>query len=213
MRKELEKLQKDYQDREINKKDLPDDPVGLTRQWMDEALKKDLPEPNAMAISTVNNEKRTSIRTVLLKELNSGGLVFYTNYNSRKAKDLEENPFISALLFWPDLERQLRIEGFAEKTKPEESDEYFSGRPRASQIGAWASPQSEIIKSREELEKHYLQIEEKYQGKDIPRPPHWGGYRIKPAYFEFWQGRPGRMNDRIVYIRESQRWRKERLAP
>jgi pyridoxamine 5'-phosphate oxidase len=213
MKKKLEKLQKDYQDRRINKKVLPDDPIALARQWMDEALQKDLPEPNAMAISTVNNKKRTSIRTVLLKELNSSGLVFYTNYNSRKAKDLEENSFISALLFWPDLERQVRIEGFAEKTKPEESDEYFAGRFRASQIGAWASPQSEIVKSRDELEKEYFRIEKKYQGKDIPRPPHWGGYRIKPAYFEFWQGRPGRMNDRIVYIRESQRWRKERLAP
>lgn len=213
MKKKLEKLQKDYKDRGINKKDLPDDPVVLIKKWMDEALLKDLPEPNAMAISTVNRKNRTSLRTVLLKELNSEGLVFYTNYNSRKAKDIEGNPFISALLFWPLLERQVRIEGFATKTKTEESDEYFAGRPRASQIGAWASPQSEPVESRDKLEEKYLEVENRYRGKNIPRPPHWGGYRIKPDYLEFWQGRPGRMNDRIIYFRETNKWRKKRLAP
>ncbi|MFW5644855.1 MAG: pyridoxamine 5'-phosphate oxidase [Bacteroidota bacterium] len=213
MKKELEKLKKDYQNRSIYKKNLPDDPIALMKLWMNEALENDLFEPNAMAIATVNDNRRTSLRIVLLKDFNSEGLVFYTNYNSRKAKDLEDNPFISALFFWPVFERQIRVEGFVEKTKTEESDTYFSGRPRASQIGAWASPQSEKIDSRDELDQKYLEIEQKYQGKPIPRPPYWGGYRIKPAYFEFWQGRPGRMNDRIIFMKEGKRWRKERLAP
>jgi len=213
MKRELEKLQKDYRHRILSMKDLPEDPISLFKIWMDEALNEDVPEPNAMSVSTVSNKRKPSSRTVLLKEFNSEGLVFYTNYNSRKAKEISENPYVSALIFWPELERQVRIEGHAAKISGKESDEYFASRPRASQIGAWASPQSEEIESRKELEKRFSDTEKKYEGKEIPRPFHWGGYRIVPSSFEFWQGSIARLNDRIVYCNEKGSWLMKRLAP
>ncbi len=197
----------------MRKNDLPADPLQLFKTWMDEALSREVPEPNAMAVSTVGKDKKPSVRTVLLKELNSDGLVFYTNYNSRKSKEIEESPEVGILFFWPSLERQVRIEGTAQKTKKKESDEYFKGRPRNSQIAAWASPQSDVISSREALEERYNEFERKFVKKRISRPPYWGGYRIKPFFFEFWQGRPGRMNDRIIYRKEKRKWIKDRLAP
>ncbi|MFW5820138.1 MAG: pyridoxamine 5'-phosphate oxidase [Bacteroidota bacterium] len=213
MKRELEKLQKDYMHRVLNMKDLPEDPLSLFKVWMDDALKKDLPEPNAMSVSTVNSNGKPSSRTVLLKEFNSEGLVFYTNYNSRKAKEISENPDVSVLIFWPELERQVRIEGHAAKISEKDSDEYFASRPRASQIGAWASPQSETIESRKELEKRFSDTEKKYEGKEVPRPSHWGGFRIIPSSFEFWQGSIARLNDRIVYFTENGSWLMKRLAP
>jgi pyridoxamine 5'-phosphate oxidase len=213
MKKQLERIQKEYRNHGITKSMLPEDPITLLKIWMEEAVSGDLPDPNAMAISTVGRDNFPSTRTVLVKEMNTDGLVFYTNYHSRKGKDLEINPFVSALFFWAVLERQVRIEGRVEKISGAESDRYFSTRPRVSQIGAWASPQSEPLESREALEIRFKEIERKFEGKSIPRPSNWGGYRIIPAYFEFWQGRPGRLNDRIAYVTAGKHWEKERLAP
>jgi pyridoxamine 5'-phosphate oxidase len=209
----LENLRKEYSDEGINAEDLPKDPLGLLNEWIKIAIDLGVTEPNAMIISTVSDTGRPSTRTVLLKELDAGGLIFYTNYNSRKAREIKANPSISALFLWLDLERQVRIEGKGAKITPEESDEYFSSRPRLSQIGAWASPQSSKVSDRKELDANFRKYEKEFPGKVIRRPPHWGGIRIVPDYFEFWQGRTGRMHDRIVYDYKNEGYEIYRLAP
>lgn len=179
---------------------------------MDLAVKSNLYEPTAMTLSTCNAHYRPSSRIVLLKGLDEG-LVFFTNYESKKGASIVENPFAAALFFWPELERQVRIEGKVAKVSAEESDKYFYSRPKASQIGAIVSPQSKIISSRNDLDSMFEKALADYENKEVKRPDNWGGYRIIPEYFEFWQGRSGRLHDRLFYQRENNGWTKGRLAP
>lgn len=176
-----------------------EDPLLLFQKWYKEAFEKNCGEPHAMVISTVDKNLQPSSRTVYMKELVAEGLIFYTNYESKKAQDIEENPRVSVLFYWDCLERQVRIQGNAVKAPKVMSDEYFASRPRASQIGAWASHQSANIKDRSELEKAYSEIEKRFKAMSIPRPDYWGGFLVQPNYFEFWQGRPGRLHDRICF--------------
>lgn len=182
-------------------------------QWLEQAMFAKIPEPNAMTLATATPQGKVSSRVVLLKEIDDKGLVFYTNYNSRKAAEISLNPMAALSFLWLELERQVRIEGILEKISPEKSDEYFASRPRENQIGAWSSDQSTEIASREELSRRFAELEEKYKGKSIPRPPYWGGYRLLAESVEFWQGGPGRIHDRILYTRTSAGWQRKRLAP
>ena len=166
-----------------------------------------------MILSTIGRNNRPAARVVLLKGLDRDGLVFYTNYHSRKASDLDIHPVAAVVFFWAALERQVRVEGDVHTIPAEASDRYFSERPRNSQIGAWASPQSSVIPDRQFLEERYAQYEKEFQGHDVERPPHWGGYRLIPDYFEFWQGAPGRLHDRLVFEKKDGEWVLKRLAP
>jgi len=180
---------------------------------MNEAISSNLLEPNAMILATANKDGAPSARTVLLKGFDERGFVFYTNYESAKAKNLSENPIASLLFFWAELERQARIEGKVEQVSKADSEEYFRSRPRESQLGAWASKQSSVIASREVLEKKFEEMRKKFEGKEIPLPPFWGGYRVIPQSIEFWQGRESRLHDRICYSFENGKWKIERLSP
>jgi pyridoxamine 5'-phosphate oxidase len=174
----------------------------------------ELIEPYAMTLSTVNKENRPSARVVLLRDLSTGGFTFFTNYLSRKGHDIAVNPFAALNFFWPDLERQIRIEGKIVTLAAADSDAYFASRPRGSQIGAWSSPQSELIESRELLEQNVEQFTQQFEGKEVARPAHWGGYCLIPDYIEFWQGRESRLHDRICYFQHSDgSWVRSRLAP
>ncbi|MCB2410790.1 pyridoxamine 5'-phosphate oxidase [Hymenobacter lucidus] len=212
---QLADLRQTYAQRTLSEADVQADAVLQFRQWLDEALSAHLDEPTAMTVSTVNAAGQPSARVVLLKGLpDDAGFLFYTNYDSRKGHDLSERPLAALTFFWPGLERQVRVEGRVEKAPAELSDAYFQSRPRGSQIGAWASPQSQIIGNREELEAQEKAIEQRYEGQDpLPRPAHWGGYIVRPERVEFWQGRPSRLHDRIVYERAGQGWTLSRLAP
>lgn len=181
---------------------------------MEEALAANLPEPTALTLATADAGGRPSARIVLLKDHDQRGFVFYTNYQSRKGRELQANPHAALVAFWPELERQVVITGAVTKVTAAESDEYFGTRPRGSQVGAWASEQSEVIAGRETLESRVAEFERRYAGQDVPRPPHWGGYRLAPEALDFWQGRPDRLHDRLRYRRGSDgRWVIERLAP
>ncbi|MDQ3017945.1 MAG: pyridoxamine 5'-phosphate oxidase [Bacteroidota bacterium] len=196
--------------------DLTPDPMALFYLWLDEAIGFEIPEPNAMTLATVSSEGKPSARIVLLKGATSAGFEFYTNYQSRKAKEMEQNPNAALVILWKELERQVRIEGIAEKLSFEKSQTYFQSRPRGSQIGAWASPQSEIIADRTILEASTTAIEEQYENVDpLPCPEHWGGYMLIPNVIEFWQGRSDRMHDRLRYTRNEKgaNWSIDRLAP
>lgn len=188
------------------------DPLTQFAAWFDEALKSGDHEPNAMTLATADAQGRPSARTVLLKGVDAEGLVFFTNYQSRKGGELAANPHASLLFFWPCLERQVRAEGIVERISAQESDAYFDSRPLGSRIGAWASPQSQPV-SRESLEARWKQFAEEL-GEHPPRPEHWGGYRLRPERMEFWQGRPSRLHDRLVFERgEAGGWKLTRLAP
>lgn len=190
------------------------DPFKQFQNWLEQALSSELIEPNAMTLATVNQEGKPTARIVLLKDFNDKGFVFFTNYHSQKGKDLTENPWAALVFWWNKLERQVRIEGKVDKISPEESDIYFHSRPLGSQLGAYVSEQSQVIENREILDQKLKEMEEKFKDQIIPRPSNWGGFRVTPSQFEFWQGRTNRLHDRLLYrLSEDQIWIRERLAP
>jgi pyridoxamine 5'-phosphate oxidase len=210
---ELAALRREYGDSGLDHPDLAPDPIAMFRHWMHDTVVAGLHEPNAMVVSTVSADGRPSSRMVLLKGVDERGFVFYSNYDSRKGGELATNPHAALLFPWHDLQRQVRVEGGVEQLTPEESAAYFATRPRGSQLGAWASPQSDEVPSREQLESRYAEMEERFADGDVPLPPHWGGYLVRPDVVEFWQGRRGRMHDRLVYRRTGEDWVTVRLAP
>ena len=207
-------IRKDYILHSLTEQDVDSDPIRQFSTWWNEATKAQIEEVNAMTLATASLEGVPSARTVLLKGFDDNGFTFFTNYNSHKAKDLEENPRACLLFFWKELERQVRITGLVTKTSVSESDIYFESRPQGSRIGAWASPQSEVITNREWLEANEKTFNDRFSNGPIKRPPFWGGYRVKPVNFEFWQGRANRLHDRIRYaLSDNGVWTIERLAP
>ncbi len=209
----LADLRKDYSLAGLLEKDLARDPFRQFEKWFQEVEAAKITEPNAMVLSTCGADKKPSSRTVLLKGADGRGFVFYTNYQSEKARDLDNNPNASLLFHWIGLERQVIVEGTVAKVAREESEAYFHSRPVLSQLGAWASQQSTIVSSREVLEQNMKAAEAKYAGQKIPLPPHWGGYRLAPETVEFWQGRRNRLHDRLRYRKISDGWTIERLSP
>ena len=206
-------LRKDYVRESLDEKDVARDPIVQFARWFQEALNSGFTEPNAMTLATADAQGHPSARILLLKGYDARGFVFFTNYESRKGRELEENPYASLLFHWVELERQVRIEGRVEKVAPEESEEYYRSRPLGSRVGAWASPQSRVLADRASLERRLGELTQQL-GEDPPRPPHWGGYRLVPECLEFWQGRPSRLHDRVRYALVSAgNWRIERLAP
>jgi pyridoxamine 5'-phosphate oxidase len=198
----------------LNEADLPAEPLVLFRQWYDAAVDAQLPEPGAMTLATATPDGLPSARMVLLRGFDERGLVFFTNYRSRKAAELDANPRAALVLSWAQLHRQIRVEGTVERTSAEESDLYFQSRPRSSRLGAVASPQSEVIDGRQALDRRFAELLQQYADGEVPRPDHWGGYRVVPAMFEFWQGRDSRLHDRLRYrLADAHRWIIERLGP
>lgn len=198
----------------LTEADLLDDPIALFRRWFDEAVAAELPEVNAMTLATADRDGRPSARTVLLKGVDGRGFEFFTNYESRKARELDANPHAALVFLWAPLHRQVRVTGDVTRLTAAESDAYFATRPRGSQLGAWASAQSRPIADRDELDGRWRRLEREYAGREVPRPPHWGGYRVVPREIEFWQGRANRMHDRFAYTRAADGgWRRERLQP
>jgi pyridoxamine 5'-phosphate oxidase len=208
----LADLRKSYERDELDEVSSAADPLQQFQTWLEQAIKAELPEPNAMTLATVGADGRPSTRVVLIKGLDERGLVWYTNYESRKALELAHNPQAALQFHWVELERVVRIEGRVERASAEESDRYYASRPLDSRIGAWASPQSQPISSRAVLVANAAKAAAQH-GLNPPRPPHWGGYRLVPDRWEFWQGRRSRLHDRLCYRLEGGRWRRERLAP
>jgi len=204
---------KSNQNNELNETSVDKNPFIQFSKWYKSILHSNLNEPTSMMLSTADVNGNPSARIVLLKEIDDSGFVFYTNYGSRKGKDLEENPKAALTFFWDEVRIQIRIEGRIEKISRETSKEYFSSRPRESQIGAWVSAQSSVIPNREMLENKYVELKEKFGNEEIPLPDFWGGYRLIPNYFEFWQGRENRLHDRICYKKENNDWKIFRIAP
>ncbi len=213
IKKSLADLRQNYKLKSLGIDDVDLNPFRQFEIWFNEVLDSEIPEPNAMVLATADKNCRPSARVLLLKGFDESGFVFYTNYESRKGKELSENKFASMLFFWVDLERQIRIEGTVKKVTKEESEKYFKTRPYKSRLGAWASNQSEVIPGRITIIKKFLGYMIKFHSKDIPLPPYWGGYRLIPENFEFWQGRANRLHDRIRYRKEKENWIIERLSP
>jgi len=207
-------LRREYRNKPLLEKEAPADPLRLFEKWFREALKIKALDVNAMTLATVSPAGQPSTRVVLLKGYDHKGFVFFTNYLSRKGRDLERHPQASLLFFWPELSRQIHLEGPAHKVAAWESDEYFQTRPRDSQLGAWVSEQSRVIKDRRILDQRMKEFEKRYQDQIIPRPPHWGGFRLVPRAIEFWKGQPSRLHDRLVYRKKAGGgWKRERLSP
>jgi pyridoxamine 5'-phosphate oxidase len=211
--REVAALRKEYTHAGLKEADMDPDPVAQFRVWFEKAIDADLHEPNAMILATATTDGKPSARTVLLKGYDERGFVFYTNYEGRKSGELEVNPMCALLFYWGELERQIRIEGRASRLSGEESDAYYTSRPRGSRLGAWASEQSRPVENRSLLEERLRALEKEYEGREIPRPPFWGGYRVNPHTIEFWQGRENRLHDRLVYHRTGGSWKIERLQP
>jgi len=205
-------LRKSYEKAELSEASSQEDPLKQFDQWLHEAIRTEIPEPNAMTLATISKENRPSTRPVLIKGYDERGIVWYTNYESRKGIELTGNPWAALQFHWVELERVVRIEGKVEKVSDKESDDYFKSRPFDHRIGAWASPQSQVIANRTVIEKAAGKYASEYP-KDPPRPKNWGGYRLKPELWEFWQGRKSRLHDRLRYRVEGGRWKRERLAP
>lgn len=210
----LARLRREYGEAGLSESAAGDDPYPLLDRWFADAVAAGITEPNAMALATVGADGRPSVRVVLCKALDARGLVFYTGYDSRKSRDLAVEPWCALALLWHDVGRQVRVEGPAERVPAAESDAYFALRPRDSRLGAWASPQSQVVPDRADLERRLAEVEQRFDGQDDPpRPAHWGGWRVVPQAVEFWQGRHGRMHDRLRFTREGAGWRRERLGP
>ena len=206
-------IRKDYKLQTLLETEVADDPIVQFDKWWDDAIKSQLDEVNAMTLATADANAVPTARIVLLKGYDKNGFVFFTNYQSNKGNQMAQNPHVCLIFFWAALERQVRINGTVEKISAAESDAYFLSRPAGSRIGAWASPQSTVIAKREVIEDRSKQFEEQFSDGNIPRPPHWGGYIVKPGQIEFWQGRPSRLHDRIQYSLHNGNWSIERLAP
>lgn len=206
-------IRKDYIMHTLSEKECAEEPIAQFSIWWQEAINSQIDEINAMTLATASIDGVPSARIVLLKEYDQQGFVFYTNYKSFKGQELLSNPRACLIFFWKELERQVRITGVVEKVSANESDAYFYSRPEGSRIGAWTSPQSQVIPNRDWLEEREREIVKQYEGIAIPRPEHWGGYRVRPVQIEFWQGRASRLHDRILYTLEDGSWKIERLAP
>lgn len=215
MKNNLHDYRRSYEKHQLLEGEIVLDPFQHFGLWLREVeSSREVEEVNTMTVSTVEPEGYPKSRVVLLKEYDNEGFTFYTNYRSNKGKAIEQNPKVCLSFFWPGSERQVIIKGIARKTSNEESEKYFRSRPRGSQLGAWASEQSSVISSRDFLEKRLADLEQEYEGKDIPKPPHWGGYKVYPEQFEFWQGRANRLHDRIVFNKAGDNtWKIDRLAP
>lgn len=214
MEENLHDYRKSYEKHKLLENEIIKDPFELFQTWIKEAeASREVEEVNTMTVSTIGLDGYPKSRIVLLKAYDSEGFVFYTNYLSEKGKSLTENPKVCLSFFWPKAERQIIIKGKAKKTSEEDSEFYFRSRPRGSQLGALASEQSQVISSREYLEQRLLALNDEYRDKEIPKPPHWGGFKVFPVEFEFWQGRPSRLHDRIYFSKETDEWKFDRLAP
>ena len=209
----IARLARDHSMGPLDLEDLHPDPIVEFGRWMERALESGLVLPNTMTLATAAPNGRPSARMVLLKGFDHHGFVFFTNYDSRKSKELGENPLAALVLHWPQLERQVRVEGRVSRIPEGESDDYFASRPFGSRIGAWASQQSSVLESREELEVRLAELKREYADGEVPRPPHWGGWRVEPDAIEFWQGRPNRLHDRFLYTRTAPGWNVVRLSP
>jgi len=206
-------LRVDYSKHGLEEAEAGTDPLALFKRWFDQSIAAQVPEPNAMTLATCTLEGKPSARIVLLKGYDEQGLTFFTNYESRKGRELTNNRHASLVFFWHAVERQVRIEGTVSKVTEAESDEYFVTRPVNSRLGAWASEQSEVLSGREELEENHRQLMARFHDGNVPRPPHWGGFRLKPEVWEFWQGRLSRLHDRLRYRLLEDGWIRERLSP
>jgi pyridoxamine 5'-phosphate oxidase len=209
--KNIKDLRIDYRKSELDIQDLSDEPILLFQKWLSEVVNLSI-DANAFVLSTVNHEGIPSSRVLLLKDVSENGFSFFTNYSSRKSKEIENNPNVCMNFFWKNFERQVRVTGIISKLSDQESEEYFNSRPYESRIGAWCSPQSKVIESRDVLENKFEELKKKYPN-EVPRPQNWGGYTISPTQIEFWQGRASRLHDRFLYSKEGENWRIERLAP
>ena len=211
--KSVSELRREYARETLDEKQVTPDPFNQFRHWFDQARQSDLIDANAMTLASCDTHGQPSARIVLLKDFDAQGFVFYTNYDSRKGKELARNPRASLLFYWGPLERQIRIQGSVEKVHPSESDEYYQQRPIGARLGAWASPQSQVIENRAVIDSRLAEVTARFNGEPS-RPPHWGGYRLNPNMLEFWQGRPDRLHDRVRYsLGNDMRWAIERLAP
>jgi pyridoxamine 5'-phosphate oxidase len=213
-KEDIQNIRSEYHSASLSENDANADPIKQFDKWFNEAVKAQQHEPTVMTLATATHDGRPSARIVLMKGFDNNGFVFYTNYLSRKGKEIAKNPLGSLLFFWGSLERQVRIEGTIEKVSKETSEQYFHSRPKGSQVGAVVSPQSQEISNRDGLEEKWKEAEAQFENKDVPKPSYWGGYILKPRLIEFWQGRPNRLHDRILYKKiDNKNWKKVRLAP